>query len=116
MAVIPLELEQVGEVTVVRIGGKRLLDDVVVDRLKRNLLQVAGDAGRSRMVLDFREIEALSSSVLATLLLLRKKLLSQGGRLALCSLSPDVREVFAITGLERSLNVYPTEQEALQSF
>jgi anti-sigma B factor antagonist len=116
MAVIPLELEQVGAVTVVRIGGKRLLDDGDVDRLKRDLLQLAGDPGRCRMVLDFREVEALSSTVLAALLVLRKALLSRGGRLALCSLRDGVREVFAITGLERALHVYPTEQEALQSF
>jgi anti-sigma B factor antagonist len=116
MPAVPLELEQVGEVTLVRIGRKRLLDELEVDGVKRNLLRLADDPGRTRMVLDFQSVEALSSSVLAALLSLRKALLTQGGRLALCGLRPEVHEVFVITGLERSLNVYPTEQQALLSF
>jgi anti-sigma B factor antagonist len=116
MPAVPLEMEQVGEVTVVRIGGRRLLDEPTVDGVKRNLLRLADDPGRARMVLDFREVEALSSIVLAALLSLRKALQAQGGRLALCGLRPNIREVFAITGLERLLRIYPTEQEALLSF
>jgi anti-anti-sigma factor len=67
-------------------------------------------------LLDFSAVESLSSAVLAALLSLRKALLAQGGRLALCGLRPELREVFAITGMEGSMNLYGTEQEALQSF
>jgi anti-anti-sigma factor len=116
MPAVSLESEQVGDVTVVRIACKRLLDEPEMGRVRRNLLRLAEEPGRRRMVLDFRQVEALSGAVLAGLLALRQALLTQGGRLALCGLRPDVRELFVITGLERSLNVYLTEQEALLSF
>jgi anti-anti-sigma factor len=109
-------MEQVGEVTVVRFTGKRLVDEAVVDKVGRELLRLTGDPGRTRMLLDFTAVECLSSTVLATLLSLRKALVRQSGRLAVCGLQPDVREVFALTGLEGPLNVYRAEQEALQSF
>jgi anti-anti-sigma factor len=98
--VVPLELEQVGEVTVVRIGGTRLLDGPQVDALGRALLGLAEDPGRAWMVLDFGAVEFLSSAMLPALLSLRKVLLAQGGGLALCGLRPAVGEVFTITGLE----------------
>ena len=116
MPAVSLELEQVSDVTVVRIARKRLLDEPEVDGVRRHLLRLAEAPGRSRLVLDFRQVEALSSAVLAGLLVLRQALLDQGGRLALCGLRPGVREGLVLTGLERSLNVYPTEQEALLSF
>ncbi len=116
MHAIPLELEQVGEITVIRITNKRLVDDTVVSVVGRELLRLAGDPGRTRMLVDFAAVECLSSTVLAALLSLRKALVAHKGRLALCGLQPNVREVFAITGLERPLNVCGSEQEALQSF
>jgi anti-sigma B factor antagonist len=116
MPPIPLELEEVGTVTVVRITGKRLLQEPLVDAVSRSLQRLAGDPGRTQMLLDFSTVESFSSAVLATLLSLRKTLRDQGGRLALCGLRPELREAFAITGLEGEINIYNTEQEALQSF
>ena len=65
---------------------------------------------------DFATVEALSSTVLAVLLALHKSLRAQGGRLAVCGLRPEVREVFVLTGLEGPLNVCGSEQQGLLSF
>jgi anti-anti-sigma factor len=116
MQAVPLELEQVGEVTVVHITDRRLLDEDTVDRLRRGLLGLADDPGRARMLLDFGAVASLSSAVLGVLLALRKSLLEQGGRLALCRVRPDLCEVFAVAGVTRLLNVYDAESEALVSF
>ena len=116
MPAVPLEMEQVGDVTVIRFTDRRLVDDAVVDGVRRSLLRLAGDPGRTQMLLDFAAVEALSSTVLAGLVSLNKRLKGQGGRLAVCGLRPDVREVFALTGLEGPLHVCGTEQEGLSSF
>jgi anti-sigma B factor antagonist len=116
MTDVPLELEQVGEVTIIRLTAHRLLDQSEVDAVKDSLLRLAGDPGRLQMLLDFAAVEAFSSGVLAILLTLRRLLLATGGRLALCGLRPGLREVFGIAGLEGPLNLYDSEQEALQSF
>src|SRR5262249_43520306 len=115
MPSIPLELEEVGTVTVIRITGKRLLGQALVDEVSQSLLRLAGDPGRAHLLLDFHTVESLSSSMLAVLLSLRKALHAQGGRLALCGLRPELREAFGITGLEQDLNFHHNKQEALQS-
>jgi anti-anti-sigma factor len=83
MPSIPLEVEEVGTVTVIRIAGKRLLRQALVDEVSQSLLPLAGDPGRAHLLLDFHTVESLSSSMLAVLLSLRKALRAQGGRLAL---------------------------------
>ena len=115
MLVNPLELEQIGEVTVVRLAVNRLLDGPQVEALGQELLRLAADPGRARLLLDFGAVECLSSAVLHSLLLLHQHLRERGGRLALCNLRPDVQEVFALAGLEELLKVCANERRALLS-
>jgi anti-sigma B factor antagonist len=116
MLALPLEVARVHDVTVVRILEQRLLWESEVQQLTSALLRLAKEPGTTRMLLDFGAVKSLTSAVLANLLGLRKCLCERGGRLALCGLSKEVREVFALAGLQDVLNVYATEQEALRSF
>ena len=54
--------------------------------------------------------------MLGKLITLRNKIKAGGGRLALCALHPDVQQIFEVTRLTQYLDIYPDEQEALQSF
>jgi anti-anti-sigma factor len=49
---------------------------------------------------------------LRTILLLAKQMKSLGGRLALCSLSKPVREVFDATRCDALVDVFPTYEAA----
>ena len=54
--------------------------------------------------------------MLSKLVLLNRRAESLGGRLALCNMRPDVLGIFEVTRLTLVLNIYPGEEEALQSF
>ena len=116
MLAIPLEVARVNDVTVVRVLETRLLWESEVQQLSCALLRLAREPATTRILLDFGAVKSLTSALLASLLGLRKGLCERGGRLALCGLSKEVREVFALAGLQDVLNVYVTEQEALRSF
>ncbi|HEX9369954.1 MAG TPA: anti-sigma factor antagonist [Roseiflexaceae bacterium] len=73
-------------------------------------------AGARRILLDLAQVTFLSSSGLRALLLVRKELLSQGGELRLCSLRPQVREVFVLTGFTQVFAIHATREEALSAF
>lgn len=55
----------------------------------------------SDLVLDCSQVEFLSSLGLGSLIRLDRQLRPSGGRLRLCGLNPHLREVFAITRLDR---------------
>ena len=111
-----LEAEEVGEVTVVRFRGRHIREEEAIRAVSRSLGRLVERDGRTRLLLDFAGIEHLASLIIAALLQLRDRTRKAGGRLALCGLRPDVAEVFRITGVDKVLNIYPGEQEALASF
>ncbi len=62
-------------------------------------LAEAFDRGCQRLVLDFSQIEYVSSAGLRSTLIAGKRMRAvPGGKLALCSLAPPVREIFEISG------------------
>jgi len=73
-------------------------------------------AGALRVLLDLSEVTFLSSSGLRALLLMRKELLSRDGELRLCSLRPEVQEVFVLTGFTQVFTIHRSRAEALDAF
>ena len=70
------------------------------------------DAGNNSLVVDFSQLEYISSAGLRALLVVAKKLKSTGGRMALCALRKPVKEVFDVTGYTTLLDVFPTRDAA----
>src|ERR1700693_690726 len=104
-----IEIAEVGDVTVVR------WDDQPHWPLGDQLATLGADAGRRKLVRNFANVDSLSSIVLAKLMTLNKKLQALGGRLTLCNVSPQVRQVFEITRVSEFFGLYPGEQDALQA-
>ncbi len=73
------------------------------------------DAGNRRLLLDFGELQYISSAGLRIVLLAAKKMKTAGGKLALCSLNPQIAEVFEISGFARILDIHPTRDAALST-
>jgi anti-sigma B factor antagonist len=110
-----LEREDFDAVTVVRLKPPETLDDDTA-RAMFDLIYTLCDTGRTRLVLNLADVEYLTSMALGKLVMLNRKVQAAGGRLALCQLVPFTREILDSTYLTDLLNIYPTEQEALQSF
>ena len=111
-----LEVEDLGEVTVVNFTDRKILDEQNIQVIGEQLFNLVDEAGRKKILLNFANVEYLSSAALGKLILLNNKLKAAGGRLILCNIDPQIYEVFEITGLKRVFNMYGEEQEALQSF
>ncbi|MGO9134937.1 MAG: STAS domain-containing protein [Methylovirgula sp.] len=87
------------------------LDSVTGPAFEKDLLQKI-DAGHRCLLLDFAELQYISSAGLRIVLVAAKKLKSVGGRLALCSLNPQIAEVFAISGFNNILDIQPSRDAA----
>lgn len=68
---------------------------------------------QSRIVLDMRNVDYVSSAGLRVVLLAAKQAKSAQGALALFGMQPGVREVFDISGFSRILSILPGEAEAI---
>ncbi len=70
------------------------------------------DGGEHQWVLDFSRLDYISSAGLRVILMLAKRLRGCQGRLVLCHLQPQVREVFDISGFLSILTAVGTREEA----
>src|SRR5947199_8514477 len=111
-----LEVEDIGDVTVVNFTDRKILDEQNIQSIGEQLYGLVDEAGRRKILLNFGNVEYLSSAALAKLITLNKKLQQSGGRLILCNIDPQIREVFEITKLNKLFNIQPEEQTALQAF
>ncbi|HEV3263681.1 MAG TPA: STAS domain-containing protein [Gemmataceae bacterium] len=111
-----LEVEDIGDVTVVNFTDRKILDEQNIQVIGEQLFSLVDEAGRRKILLNFGNVEYLSSAALAKLITLNKKVQQTGGRLILCNIDTQIYEVFEITKLNKLFNIYPGEQEALQAF
>src|SRR5437660_11613469 len=110
-----LEVEEIGDVTVVNFIDRKILDEQNIQIIGEQLFGLV-EEGRRKMLLNFGNVEYLSSAALGKLITLNKKLQTAGGRLILCNIHPQIYEVFEITKLNKLLNIRKDEQEGLQMF
>jgi anti-sigma B factor antagonist len=111
-----LEVEDIGDVTVVNFVDRKILDEQNIQIIGEQLFSLVDEAGRRKLLLNFGNVEYLSSAALGKLITLNKKVQASGGRLILCNIDPQIHEVFEITKLDKFFNIQKEEQAALQAF
>ena len=111
-----LELEPIGDVTVVNFVDRKILDDQNIQVIGEQLFSLVDEQGLRKILLNFSNVEFLSSAALGKLITLNKKLQQAGGKLILCNIDAQIFEVFEITKLDRFFKIIKEEQAALQAF
>lgn len=111
-----LDIDAIGDVTIARFVDKKILDETNIQIIGNQLFGLVEEDGRKRIVLDFSNVEYLSSAALGKLITLDKKVKAAGGKLRLCSIRPDIYEVFAITKLNQVFDIKEDQDQAVESF
>lgn len=102
-----------GDAAVVRFRHRKILDATMIQELGEELFSLVEKDKQKNIVLNFVDVNFLSSAALNELLMLHKKTQAVGSRLHLCHLSPEIFEIFAVTRLTRVFAIKATEQDAL---
>jgi len=113
-----LELLNGGPVSKVRLLNHRPYDyggDAVAE-LAGEWNSVADGADCRSLVVDCSNVCHLSSEMLSKLILLQRRLKRKEGKLILCGISPDAREVFRWTKLDRIFEIEENEQQEAAAF
>ena len=76
-------------------------------------LEAGVDADATLVILDFGEVNFISSAGLRVVLKLAKQLRSRGAKLGLCSLPTPIQQVLEVSGFDRILPLYSSRAEAV---
>ena len=116
-----LHITDKGRVKVILFIENKILDETNIQEIGQGLTYIADMAtvptgGRPKMLLDFGNIDHLSSAALGMLIQLNHKIKQLNGELRLCNIKQQLMEVFVITRLDKSLKIYPDVEQALATF
>jgi anti-sigma B factor antagonist len=111
-----LTLHAIKHVTVVNFHDSSILDMARIQQIADLLYPLVDRNDRRELLLDFTEVEFMSSGALGVLLTLRQKLTKVGGRAVICGMRAELRKVFKIAALDKLFEFVSTEEEGLNSF
>jgi anti-anti-sigma factor len=94
----------------------RITDDVHLKRVFEELTKLLNKSEEKQLILDFKQVDFMASSMLGKLVQVNKKCKEFRVKLKLCSISPDILEVFKITKLNKVFDIQPDEPTARKSF
>ncbi|MFA6502531.1 MAG: STAS domain-containing protein, partial [Parachlamydiales bacterium] len=107
---LDINVEEIDSIIILRLLGRI---DASSSSLLQNKLGVLFDEGRKVVLLDFSNIDYLSSAGIRVLLTFTQKYKEKKGRLGVFSLTEDVLDIIKVTGFNKILNIYKNEKEAL---
>lgn len=111
-----LRLETIDGVTVVSFVDTKIVTEENIAEVGDQLYALVEDDGLSKLLLNFGNVQYLSSAALGKLINLKKKVGAVKGKLKLCCIHPDLLEVFRITRLDQVFEIYPEEAVALAKY
>jgi len=117
MSVTPrLVIQQIKDVTVVSFNDPSILDAAHIEQIGDELYHLIDDLDRRKLVLDFDQVQFLSSQTLGVLVMLRRKADKAKSKVVIAGLKPELYKIFKITRLESLFTFFPDEEQALNSF
>lgn len=100
--------------TIVTLADEKILEEEDIRAVQESIMSVIEQAGRINLVLDFRNVQFLSSAVLGFLIRISKKIYEHDGQLKLCNISPKIHEIFKITRLTKIFDIHEDVESAIE--
>ena len=111
-----LNVSNQDDVVVVNFLERNILDEPSIQQIGQELGGLIDASPSPKLLLDFDNVEHLSSAALGTLITVNNKVREKDGQLRLSNINKQIYEVFAITKLNKLFQIHETNEKALKSF
>ncbi len=100
--------------TIVSFTDEKILEERDIKALQDSIMSVVEQAERIKLILDFSNVRFLSSAVLGLLIRISKRIYEKDGQLKLCNINPKIFEIFKITRLTTTFDIYKDVESAVE--
>jgi anti-sigma B factor antagonist len=111
-----LKIRRASGVSMVEFADRKILEELSIQEIGEELGELVEAEPGVRLLLNFRNVDHLSSAALGMLITLNRKVQEQNGKLKLSDINRQIFEVFKITKLNRVFDIHTTAEEALSGF
>jgi anti-sigma B factor antagonist len=112
----PVSVTSQKDIRIVEFTNNKILDEGNISNIGTTLATLIDEAAQPKLLLDFANVEHLSSAALGMLISVNNKIRQKDGQLRLANIKPQIFEVFVITKLNKLFRILPTRSDALNSF
>jgi anti-sigma B factor antagonist len=102
-----IQTREDGGVVEAKLLDRHILDELIIQQIGEELDSIIRDASSANLVLNFEDVEHLSSSALGLLITLNSRLQDRSGGLCLIHIADPIADVFRITRLDKVLRSEP---------
>ena len=103
-------------VNVVQFSASKILEELSITEIGEQLAKLVEQESGIKLLLNFENVDHLSSAALGMLITLSKQVETAGGQLRLSDIKPHIYEVFKITRLNNLFAIHDTADQAFESF
>jgi len=107
-------VEYAENATIVSFTDEKILEEKDINSLQESIMSVIEQTERINLILDFSNVRFLSSAVLGLLIRTSKRIYEHDGRLRLCNIDPKIYEIFKITRLTKTFDIYKNVESAIK--
>lgn len=108
-----LRVEFHGSIVVATLTDEKILEESQLKGLEGSFMPLIAQTPSIQLIVDFSNVQFLTSSVLGLLIRISKKIYETQGKLRLCSINPKILEIFRITRLDKIFEIFPNVDEAM---
>jgi anti-sigma B factor antagonist len=108
-----LDVNESASITVVRFKDNKIIDPEAIQEMGQELFELVDSGDRRKILLNFANVEFLSSAALGKLIAFERKAKQNGSQLILTDISAEIFPVFTITGLDKLFKIMDREVDAL---
>jgi anti-sigma B factor antagonist len=110
-----ISVEYAEKATIISFTDEKILEESDIKALQDSIMSVVEQTERIKLILDFGNVQFLSSAVLGLLIRLSKRIYENDGKLRLCNINPKIHEVFKITRLTKIFDIYKDIESATEN-
>lgn len=103
-------------VNVVQFSDRKILEELSIREIEDELFALVSSTPAIKLLLNFSNVEHLSSAALGMLINLQKEVKGAKGKLKLSNINPQIYEVFKITRLSKLFEIHDKSTEAMDKF
>ena len=112
----PVSVTEQKDVRIVEFTNNKILDEANIAEIGQALNSMIDERDMPKLLLDFNNVDHLSSAALGMLINANNRIKQRNGQLRLTNIKAQIFELFVITKLNKLFRILPTRAEALASF
>lgn len=111
-----LIIKRTNGVSVVEFADRKILEELSIQEIGEELHRLVEAEPGIKLLLNFKNVDHLSSAALGMLITLNKRIKESNGSLKLSNINRQILEVFKITRLNRVFDIHETAEDAMDAF